>query len=97
MRGLKSDLAQALYLAEKADVGKEGRRVKWFHFSHLLFFPPSYFPAWILEASVASCQLSSVGHGTQVKPNPQSVNIQKIPVWPIQMLTFCKVRLLFFL
>lgn len=43
MRGLKSDLAQALYLAEKADVGKEGGRVKSFHFPHLLFFPPFYF------------------------------------------------------
>lgn len=80
MRGLKSDLAQALYLAEKADVGKERGRVKWFHFSHLLFFPPFYFPARILEASVASCLLSSVGHGTQVKPNPRSINVQKTPV-----------------
>lgn len=75
MRGLKSDLAQALYLAEKAYVGKEWGRVKWFHFSHLLFFPPFHFPAQILEASVASCLLSSVGHSMQVKPNPRSINI----------------------
>lgn len=64
MRGLKSDLAQALYLAEKAGVGKDWGRVKWFHFSHFLLFPPSYFPEWILEASVASCLLSSVGRST---------------------------------
>lgn len=78
MRGLKSDLARALYLAKKADAGKEGERVKSFHFPHLLFFPPFYFPAWILEARVASCLLLSVGHGTLVKPNPWSTNIQKI-------------------
>jgi len=63
---------------------------------HLLLFPSFYFPVRIPEASVAPCLLSSVGHGTQVKPNPQSINIQKMPVWPTQMLTFCKVRLLFF-
>lgn len=63
MRGLKSDPAPALYVAEKADAEKGGGRVKRFHFSHLLFFPPLYFPAQILEASVASCLLSSVGHG----------------------------------
>lgn len=43
MRGLKSDLAQALYLAEKADVGKEGGRVESFHIPHLYFFLLSIF------------------------------------------------------
>lgn len=69
MRGLKSDPSQALCLAEKADVGKEGETVKWFHFSCLLFFPLVYFPTWILEAGTTLCLFSSVGLGTEVEPN----------------------------
>lgn len=75
MRSLKSDPSQALCLAEKADVGKGRGTVKWFHFSHLLCFPLVYFPAWILEAGTALCLFSSVGLGTEVDPNQQSINV----------------------
>lgn len=43
MRGLKSDPSQALCLAEKADVGKEGETVNGFTFHVYYFFLLSIF------------------------------------------------------
>lgn len=43
MRGLKTDLARAFYLAEKADDGKEGEEKNCFTFHIYYFFLHSIF------------------------------------------------------
>lgn len=70
MRGLKSDLAQALYLAEKADVGKEGGRVKSFHIPHLLFFSSFLFSCMNFrgEGCILPALVSGAQHSSQSKP-----------------------------
>lgn len=68
MRGLKSDLARALYLAEKADVGKEGERVK--SFPHLTVFPSILFSCMNsrCKGCILPALISGAWHTSQTKP-----------------------------
>lgn len=67
MRGLKADLARALHLAEKADVGKEGKS-KMFSLFRLIF---SSIPFSCTDSrgkrSIPSALVNGAQHASQTK------------------------------